>query len=58
MPVFIHADMTENVEKSVTGKLSGSAGPGGMNSEALQGWLLRFRDRRKKLCVSVESFVD
>ena len=29
-----------------------------MDSEALQGWILKFRDHIKKLHISVESFVD
>ena len=31
---------------------------GVMNSEALQGWLLKFRKDSTRLCISVETFVD
>ena len=43
---------------SVAHKLSGIAGPGGIDLEYLQGWLLKFGDHIKKLCISVEYFVD
>ena len=36
----------------------GSSGPGGTESEALQGWLLKFREDSKRLRTSVETFVD
>ena len=41
----------------VAQKLSGSAGPGDTDLEALQGCLLKFWGDIKKLCISVESFV-
>ena len=56
-PVFISMEITEIVVESVAQKLSGSAGPGGTDSEALQGLLLKFGDYSKKLCISVEYFV-
>ena len=40
---FIHVDITEDVVKSVARKLSGSLGPGGMDLESLQVWLLNLR---------------
>ena len=55
--VFIPVDIMESVVKSVARKLYGIIGTGGIDSEALQGWLLKFWYHRKKLCVSVESFV-
>ena len=37
--VFILVDITDNVVESVPWKLLGGAGPSGMDSETLQGWL-------------------
>ena len=36
----------------------GGSGPGYIDSEALQGWLLKFGEGNKKLCIDVEMFVD
>ena len=36
--------MTDDVVKLVAGKRLGSTDPGGIDSEALQGWLLKFGD--------------
>ena len=36
----------------------GSSGPGGTESEALQGWLLKFGEDSTRLRTSVETFVD
>ena len=58
MPVFIPVDIKEEVVKSVARKPAGGAGPGGTDSEALQGWLLKFGYHSKTLFISVESFVD
>ena len=55
---FIPMDIAENVVKSVERKLFGSSGPGGMDSKALQGWLLKFGEDSKILCTSVDIFVD
>ena len=51
-------DITEDEVKLVTWKLSGSLGSGGTESEALQGWLLKFGDNSKRLHTSVETFAD
>ena len=56
-PVFITVDNMEDVIESVVRKLLGSSGTGGMNSEALRVWLLKFGDHSKKHRISVESFV-
>ena len=40
--VFIPVDMTEDLVELVAWKFWGSAGPGGTDLEALQGWLLKF----------------
>ena len=40
-PIFIPLDIMEYVVKSVAQKRLGSAGPGGIDSEALHGWILR-----------------
>ena len=55
-PVVIPVDIIENVVESVAWKPSGSTGPGCMNSEALQVWLLKVGDHSKNLCNSVEFF--
>ena len=39
-------------------KRSESSGPRGMDSEALQGWLLKFGEDGTRLRTSVETFVD
>ena len=57
-PIFIPADITEDAVKLVARKLLGSSGPGGTDSEALHGWLLKLGDDSKRLCTSVEIFVD
>ena len=41
-PIFIPDDNTEEAVESVARKISGSSGPGGTDSEALQGWFLKF----------------
>ena len=51
-------DITEDVVNLVAQKLLGSSGPGGTDLEALQGWLLKFREDRKRLRNSVKTFVD
>ena len=57
-PVFIPVDITEDVVKSVAQNLSGTVGPSGTDLLALQGWLLKFGDHSRKLCVNVKYFVD
>ena len=57
-PVFIPVGIAEDVVKSVARKLLGSAGAGGTDLDALQGWLIKFKDHSKKLHVSVETFVE
>ena len=57
-PVFIPVDITEDVVELVVQKLSGSIGPSGTDLEDLQGWLLKFWDHSRKLCVIVKYFVD
>ena len=57
-PVFIPVEITEDVVDSVAQKLSRRAGSSGMDSEALQGWLLKFGDHSRKLCVNVKYFVN
>ena len=51
-------DITEDVVKLVAQKLLGSLIPGGTYLEALQGWILKFGDDRKKPCISVEIFIE
>ena len=52
--VFIPVNIPEEVVKSVAQKLSGSTGNGGMDSEALQGWLLTLEEHSRKVHVNVE----
>ena len=56
--IFIPVDITEEALESVARKLLGSSGPGGTDSEALQGWLLKFGEYITRLRTSVETFVD
>ena len=48
----------EKVVESIARKTLGSSGPGGTDSEALQGWLLKFGEDSIILRTSVETFVD
>ena len=41
-PIFIPVDITEDAVELVTRKLLCSLGPGGTDSEVLQGWLLKY----------------
>ena len=41
-PIFIPVDITGEAVEPVARKLSGVYGPGGTDSKALQGWLLKF----------------
>ena len=51
-------NITEDVVESVACKILRSLGPGGKDSGDLHGWLLKFGEDRKRLCISVESFVE
>ena len=55
-PIFIPVYIKEYVVESFMRKLSGSSGPGVIDSEALQGWLLKPREYTKILRTSVEIF--
>ena len=48
-PVIITMDIKADVVESVAWKRLGSTGPGGTESEDLQGWLLNFGDYNKKI---------
>ena len=56
-PIFIPVNITEETVKLVAGKLLGSSIPGGTDSEALQGWLLKFGESTR-LRTSVDTFMD
>ena len=56
-PIFIPVDITEEAIKLVGCKHLGGSDPGGTESEALQGWLLKLGGGSKILCTSVESFL-
>ena len=57
-PILIPVGIMEDVVKSVARKLSRSSGPRGTDLEDLQGWILKSGEDSKKLCISVEIFVD
>ena len=57
-PIFITMGIMEDVVELVTRKLLGSLGPGVMNSEALQGWILKFGEDSKKIGTSVEIIIN
>ena len=57
-PIFIPVDITEDTVKLVALKPLGSPGPGGMESESLQGWILKLREDSKILPTRVVTFVD
>ena len=57
-PIFIPVNITKEAIESVAQKLSGSSGPGGTDSEALQGWLLKSGEESTRLRNNVETFVD
>ena len=48
----------EEAVDSVAQKLLGRSGPGGTDSEALQGYLIKFGEDSTRLRNSVETFVD
>ena len=47
-PIFITVEVMEDVVELVVRKLLGGLDPRGTDSEALQGWILKFREERKK----------
>ena len=57
-PIFIPVYITKKAVESVARKNSGSSGPGGTESEALQGWLLKFGEDITRLHNIMETFVD
>ena len=56
--MFIPVAITEESVESVARKSLGSSGPGGTDSEELQGQLLKFVEDSTILRTSVETFVD
>ena len=57
-PILISVDITEDGVKSVAQKRSESSVPGGTDSEALQGWILKFGEVSKIIHNRLETFVD
>ena len=57
-PIFIPVKIMDDTIESVARKLSRDSGPGGTDSEALHGWLLKFGEDRKILRTSVEILVE
>ena len=58
MAYFIPVDITEEAVELVARKISGSSGPGGTDSEALQGRLLKLGEDNTRLRTGVETFVN
>ena len=58
MPIFVPVGITEEAVESVARKLPGRSGPGGTDSEALQGWLLKFGEDSTRPRSSVEIVFD
>ena len=56
-PIFIPMDITEDMVATVTRKILGRSVPGGTDSEALQGWILKFGEDKSKY-ISDETFID
>ena len=56
-PIFIPVNITEEAVESVAQKLLVSSGPGGTDSEALQGWLLKFGEDINRLRTSKKKIV-
>ena len=57
-PIFIPVDITKEAVELVARKLLGSSGPGGTDSEALQGWILKFGEDSTRIRTSVETVLD
>ena len=55
---FISVNIIKDTVKLVARKLWGDYVPGGTDSEALQGWLLKFKEYSKILRNSVETFIE
>ena len=55
---LVELDITEETVEQVARRLSGSAGPGGTDSAAVQHWLLRFGGASQQLRKSVAEFTD
>eukprot|EP00957_Ditylum_brightwellii_P207023 15351107-Ditylum_brightwellii.AAC.1 len=55
LPALINLDVTDDVVQRVTTQMQGAAGPGGVDSMALQDWLLHFGEASCKLCEAVAS---
>ena len=57
-PIFILVNITEEAVELVARKILGGSVPGDTDSEALQGWTLKFGDYSTRICTRVENFVD
>jgi hypothetical protein len=58
LPDLQDVDITEETVEQVARRLSGSAGPGGTDSAAVQHWLLRFGGASQQLRKAVAEFTD
>ena len=57
-PILVLMDITEDVIKSYTQNLLESLGPGGTHLGALRELILKRGEDSKRICTSVEFFVD
>ena len=58
MPIFIPVNIMEDAVESVARNFLESSGNGSTDSEALQGWLLKFGEDSKRLLTIVETFIN
>ena len=57
-PEFVTLDITADTVQQVSAKLSGGAGPGGIDSTTLQHWLLRFGKESEHLRESIANLTS
>eukprot|EP00957_Ditylum_brightwellii_P199643 15219481-Ditylum_brightwellii.AAC.1 len=55
-PTCIDVNITGEVVEKVARRLSGAAGPGGVDSVSLQDWLLQYGEVSRKLCGAIPKF--
>ena len=58
MTILIPVNNMEDVVELFMQLFSGNSGPRGMDSEALQEWILKFGEDSQKRCTSVDFFVN
>eukprot|EP00978_Attheya_sp_CCMP212_P005533 scaffold12431_cov57-Attheya_sp.AAC.8 len=58
LPEFVRVDITDETVEKVVRRLSGAAGPRGMDATSLQHWLLRFGTSSQRLRNAVADLAD